>query len=137
MMSRIRIELDGVTAVAELKDEGAPKGTEFVLSKLPLSTRVVHATRSGNCAVVADDSLTSDAGVEGQVSMYYPNMVAYDASRGYLVFAYGQGQARSSTGTHWVTYLGDIVEGGEAFARKLQDTRDGGGALDIRIEQEG
>lgn len=134
-MTKLRITIDGVTAVAELKDAAAPNGVAAVLAALPLQTRVVHASRSGNCAVVHDGALRDEAaGIEGQVSMYYPGMVAYDPVRGYLVLAYGQGQARSNTGTHWVTYLGDVVGNAAELAAKLQDTRDHA-ALDVLIEQ--
>ena len=135
-MTNLKISVDGVTAVAALKDDAAPKSTEKILGALPLTTTLVHASRSGNCAVAHDDSL-ADASlpIEGQVSMYYPNMVAYDPVRGYIVLAYGQGQARSSTCTHWVTYLGEIVEGAAELAAKVQETREGGGTLEIRFER--
>ncbi|WP_162606430.1 DUF3830 family protein [Jiangella asiatica] len=133
-MTKLRITIDGVSAVAELKDAAAPAGVAAVVGALPLRTRFVHASRSGNCAVAHDASLQHPSvGIEGQVSMYYPGMLAYDPARGHLVLAYGQGQARSNTGTHWVTYLGDVVENLAELAVKLQDTRDHG-ALDVRIE---
>lgn len=135
-MASIKITIDGVTAVAELNDV-ATRGSEKVLSSLPLTTRMVHASRSGNCAVVQDETLRDDSvAVENQVSMYYPGMVAYDPARGYLVLAYGQGQARSRIGTHWVTYLGDITQGRDQLVPKLQETRDGDGAREVRIERE-
>lgn len=72
-MTKLRITVDGVTAVAELKDAAAPNGVAAVLATLPLRARVVHASRSGNCAVVHDAALRDEtAGIEGQVSMYYP-----------------------------------------------------------------
>lgn len=135
-MTRLKISIDGVTAFAELKDTSA-RGVEKVSGALPLSVRLTHATRSGSCAIVAHDSLRdANIAIENQVSMYYPGMLAYDPVRGYLVLAYGQGQARSQTGVHWVSYLGDVTEGADALAAKLQDTRDRG-ASDITIEREG
>ncbi len=135
-MSRIKVSVDGAQAVVELKGSSA-KSIEKVGSALPLTTRLVHASRSGNCAVAAADSLRDEGvGIENQVSMFYPGMVAYDPARGYLVLSYGQGQARSNTGTHWVTYLGDVVEGMDELAAKLAQTREGAGALDITFERE-
>ena len=132
-MSRIVITAGGVRAVAELKST-SERGTAHVLGLLPLTAKLSHATRSGNCAIASADALRDESvGVETQVSMYYPGMLALDAARGHLVLAYGQGQARSQTGTHWVTYLGDVVEGADDLAVKLQETRDVG-ASEIRFE---
>lgn len=126
-MTQLVIKIGETEARAELKDASSPRGVAHLRATLPLTTRLTHATRSGNCAVAAHESLQSpDAGIETQVSMYYPGMVAYDAERGYVVLAYGQGQARSGTGVHWVTHLGDLVSGADELAVALQGARDRG-----------
>ena len=132
-MASIRVTVDGVTADVEILPS-AVKAAEHLLDALPLEIPLEHATRSGNCAIATDASLRDESiPIEGQVSMYYPNMVAFDPARGYLVFAYGQGQARSATGTHWVTHFGTVVSGASELAARLQSTRDVG-ATTIRIE---
>lgn len=132
-MSMLRITVDGVSAVAEI-NVGAEVSAEHIFAVLPMEVPLEHATRSGNCAVaIAPELIDASLPIELQVSMYYPNMIAFDPVRGYLVLAYGQGQARSAMGTHWVTHLGTVLDGAE-LAVKLQNTRDVGKST-VRFEK--
>lgn len=126
MTATITIAVDEIRATLTLRDQTAPQTAAHLLGSIPDSATVVHATRSGNCASVTLADGPTELPVEGQVSMYYPGMVAFDPSTSELVLAYGQGQARSPYGTHWVTYAGDVTEGLEQLAAKLQEARDQG-----------
>lgn len=126
MTATITIMVDDVRATLTLREASAPHTAAHLLSSIPKSVTVTHATRSGNCVSVSLADGHTELPVEAQVSMYYPGMVAFDPTTSELVLAYGQGQARSPYGTHWVTYAGDVTEGFEHLAAKLQDARDHG-----------
>ena len=122
-MRTIELEVNGVVATATLQS-GAPQSANKLWNALPLEIPLTHAIRSGNCAEATADALVdADQKVEGQVSFFYPGMVAYRPSTGELTFAYGQGQARSATGTHWVTYLAHIDAGEDAIYKAWEQTR--------------
>lgn len=123
-MRRIEVKVDDTIAVVSLRVDRAPNATQLLLDALPLEGTLRHARWSGNCAKAQFDGLLKELHVEDQVSFCYPNSLVYRPDLGELTWAYGQAQIRDWRGTHWATYLGDVVENREALSRKLQDTRD-------------
>ena len=122
-MRIIELEVNGVVATATLRS-GAPQSADKLWNALPLEIPLIHTTRSGNSAeATADVLVDSDQKVESQVSFFYPGMIAYRPSTGELTFAYGQGQARNPTGTHWVTYLAQVDAGGDTIYKAWEQTR--------------
>lgn len=137
-MKRIEIEVGGVVATATLKETAAPGAVVKIWDALPLQAPLIHAIRSGNCAEATSDALVQpNQAVENQVSFFYPGMLAYRPTTGELTFAYGQGQARSETGAHWVTYVADLDDGGAAIYKQWERTRSvGATSIQIRRQEE-
>lgn len=123
-MRQIEIQVGDVVATATLRTDAAPELTARLWDALPIEVPLVHAIRSGNCAEATCAELVDpDQKVESQVSFFYPGMVAYRPATGELTFAYGQGQARSETGTHWVSYVGQVDGSGDDIFTAWEATR--------------
>lgn len=138
-MSRIKVEIDGVTAEGELFESKAPSSAEKVLSTLPLAGVLRHTRVSGNCAEFAAPELqAAGAVIENQVSFLDPASISYRPDTGTLIFSYGQAQARSATANLWVVGLGRILSNHDAFYAQLQAARDKGPRqITIRRGEEG
>jgi hypothetical protein len=137
-MQQIEIQVGDVTATATLRADAAPVLTGKLWEALPVELPLRHAVRSGNCAEAASPDLADpELKVESQVSFFYPGMVAYRPGTGELTFAYGQGQARSETGTHWVSYIGQIDGNGADIFKAWEATRSvGASSVSIRRKEE-
>jgi hypothetical protein len=136
-MRQIEIQVGDVVATATLRTDAAPKTTARLWDALPVEVPLIHAIRSGNCAEATVDGLVEPAQkVESQVSFFYPGMIAYRPATGELTFAYGQGQARSEIGTHWVSYVADVDPADNAIYRAWEATRSVG-ASSVSIRKKG
>jgi hypothetical protein len=137
-MRQIEIQVGDVVATATLRTDAAPNVTAKLWAALPLDVPLSHAIRSGNCAEAsAADLVEPDQKVESQVSFFYPGMVAYRPLTGELTFAYGQGQARSETGTHWVSFVGQIDGDGKDIFAAWERTRSvGASSVAIRRKED-
>jgi hypothetical protein len=133
-MRQIQIQVGDVIATATLRTDAAPALAAKLWDALPLELPLRHAVRSGNCAEATSPDLADPAlKVESQVSFFYPGMVAFRPATGELTFAYGQGQARSETGTHWVSYVGQVDADGTDIFKAWEATRSvGASAVSIR-----
>jgi hypothetical protein len=137
-MPKIEIQVGDVVATATLRTDAAPTVAAKLWDALPLEVPLIHAIRSGNVAEATVAQLVEPAQkVESQVSFFYPGMVTYRPATGELTFAYGQGQARSETGTHWVSYVGQIDGDGKDIFAAWERTRSvGASSVAIRRKED-
>src|SRR5919202_1944749 len=106
MPKLIELEADGVTVVAALHEDLAPKAVGRLWEVLPL---------------------------ENQVSFYVPGTIGYRPEHGELAFSYGQAQARSLVGNGWATHCATLHGELGPFLQTLQRTqREGAKRLVIR-----
>lgn len=136
-MRKIEIQVGDVVATATLRTDAAPTLAAKLWDALPVEAPLLHAVRSGNCAeATCADLADPEQKVESQVSFFYPGMIAYRPATGGLTFAYGQGQARSETGTHWVSYIGQVDTGDDEIFAAWERTRSvGASSVTIRKKE--
>lgn len=137
MAKRIRLALDGVSAVAELLEAEAPLTTRKLWDALPFDETFRHARRSGATGYFLSPRLRDAAlPFENRVSFYVPGTIDLKPAHGELVIPYGQAQARTVTGNEYATCLARFIGEHAAFLdviRRMQ--REGKKQLSITREQ--
>jgi hypothetical protein len=149
MGTRIRIEFvdEGVSAVAELDEKGAPKSCAAVIEALPQSGDAHHATYSGSeIAFMLDRDL--GIGLENATSKVIPGDLAYTRFDGGVMYGFPESFSelawfydRDATpsmpdGPVRMNIIGTFVEGFEEFARICRAMRRSG-VKPVRITIEG
>jgi hypothetical protein len=130
----IELEADGITAVAALHEDLAPKTVDRLWNALPVEQKLRHVRWGGNAAYVLVPELEDPSfPVENQVSFYVPGTIGYRPEHGELAFSYGQAQARSLAGNGWATHFAPLKGDTTEFLKVLQRTqREGAKRLVIR-----
>jgi len=145
---RIRLEVEGVAAVAELTEALSPRTTEAFWQSLPIEAALTPAKWSGQaCTIVPGGGPINDLdALENPVCSIYPGYLvarpllvpgAGGGSLGAhltaglphltpLLIAYGPSEFRWHLGTDYVTRVAKIVENRAAFLAVLARTHDEG-----------
>ncbi len=133
----IELEADGVTAVASLHEDVAPKTVDRIWNALPVEQKLRHVRWSGNAAYVLVPELEDPSfPLENQVSFYVSGAVAYRPEHGELAFSYGQAQARDLAGNGWASHFATLQGDTAEFLKMLQRTqREGAKRLVIRRKE--
>ena len=128
MARRVRIELDGVAAIAELCEELSPKMSEAFWSTLPIDTTIAPAKWSGNAVFLMprDEHFKDVIENENAVCSIYPGYIVARPRGTEILIAYGQSEYRWATGTDYVTRVARIIEGRAAILPLLARTHDEG-----------
>ncbi|MDE3111312.1 MAG: DUF3830 family protein [Chloroflexota bacterium] len=137
MAKRIRLSLDGVTAVAELNEAEAPLASRKLWDALPFDEIFRHVRRSGAAGYFLSPKLRDAAmPFEDRVSFYVRGTICLKPVHGEIAIPYGQAQARTVTGNEYATCLARFVGDHAAFLdviRRMQ--REGKKQLSITREQ--
>ena len=137
MPKLIELEADGVTVVAALHEDLAPKAVGRLWEVLPIEQTLRHVRWGGNAAYVLVPELKDLAlPLENQVSFYVPGTIGYRPEHGELAFSYGQAQARSLVGNGWAIHCATLQGELGPFLQTLQRTqREGAKRLVIRRKE--
>jgi hypothetical protein len=136
MARRIRIDVDGVSALAELHDDLAPLTAEALWRTLPISAMVTSSIWSGQAAAFEPGgaALAEVTQLENPVCTIYPGTLAVAPGGTEVLIGYGPNEYRNELGTIYASRVGRIVEGRAGLLKKLAATHDEG-ELPIRISQ--
>jgi hypothetical protein len=139
MARRIRLNLDGVEAVARLHEEAAPETVARLWAVLPIETTLRHVRWSGDAGYILISQLADKAHpVENRISFYPPASIAFRPEHGEMAFSYGQAQARDQAHVAaWACHLGTLETNVGAFLARVEATRaEGGKPLRLAREEE-
>ena len=125
---RIRLEVEGVQAVAELCEELSPKSCEAFWKSLPIDTTLVAAKWSGQACFFhpGEGPLREVAELENPVCSIYPGTIVVRPRGSEALMAYGPSEYRWAIGTDYVSRVARIVENRAAFLKVLARTHDEG-----------
>lgn len=127
MVRQIELEVDGVTAVAELLEEKAPKLCQRLWDALPMEQTLRHVRWGGNAAYFISRELRDPSfPLENRYAFYDPATIAFKPEHGEFAFSYGQAQARSLSGNGWSIHFANIEGDAEPFLRVLAATQHDG-----------
>jgi hypothetical protein len=134
----IELEVEGVTAVAELLDDVSPEAAEAFWSSLPLDVRILQ-TKWAGAAVYFRPPPSAVAAVkelENPVCSIYPGTLVYSPDGGELLIAHAASEYRRHVGTDYVSRIAEIVENRAPFLAVLSRMRDEG-AKHLSIRRRG
>lgn len=127
-MRRIKVEVDGASAMGDLEDIASPATAEAFWQTLPIETMVWQDGWSGLAAVFAPGgtALASAPDAEAIVCSIYQGTLLI-APRGEKAFlAYGVAEYRDETGTLYGARVARMREGWPDLRRKLAALVDDG-----------
>jgi hypothetical protein len=112
MGRRIRYEIAGVTAIAELYDDLSPRMAEAVWSVLPLDVTLVHVKWSGFAGFFqpGEGPWNAVTELEYPVCSIYPGTLVARPGGSELLLAYGPSEYRWAIGVDYVTPVAKTVE---------------------------
>lgn len=128
MARRIRIDVEGTSAVAELCEDLSPKMTEAFWRTLPLDTTLAPAKWSGRAVFIhpGSEHLKAVTANENGVCAIYPGYIVARPGGSEILIAYGQSEYRWGVGTDYVTRVARMVEGRAELLAVLARTHDEG-----------
>ena len=138
MGRRVRLEVEGVQAVAELYEELSPRTTAAFWESLPIEEALIPAKWSGQACFFHPGSgpLREVRELESPVCSIYPGTLVVRPGGSEALIAYGASEYRWAIGTDYVTRVARIVDNGPAFLQVLARTHDEGEKR-IRVTREG
>ena len=128
MGRRIKIDVDGTVATAELHDEDSPKTAEAFWQSLPIETAVWQDAWAGNAVAFrpGGNALADAPESEAIVCSIYPGTLVV-APRGEQAFiSYGVSEYRDEMGTQYAARVARLREGYAELAKKLATIHDEG-----------
>ncbi len=125
---RIQLEVDGVSAIAELHDDISPRTVEAFWQSLPIDTQLTMSKWSGaaSCFPLPDGPLAHIDGLESPVCSIYPGTLVVAPQTREALIGHGQAEYRRHVGTDYATRVARIVEYRSEFLRVLGRMRDEG-----------
>jgi hypothetical protein len=148
-VTRVRIKLGGVEAIAELDERGAPKTTSWLKGTLPIAAQAVHSMENGReVYVILDDARLLEEENQtiyqtvGDLVVYYKPAIFVKAEwprhiRDYLVigFIYERDSAIRGISAPLATNLvGRITEGLDTLAHEApRMRREGMGKMSLSL----
>lgn len=125
---RIRLEVDGVTAIAELLEALSPSTTDAFWQTLPIETILTHAKWSGQACLFdpGEGPLRGIDSLENPVCSIYPGHLVARPRGSELLIAYGPAEYRWHLGTDYVTRVARVVDNGAELRRVLARMHDEG-----------
>src|SRR5437899_9353969 len=102
---RIRLEVEGVSAVAELSEELSPKTTDAFWQSLPIETDLLPAKWSGQACFFHPGRVQLQAvtELENPVCSIYPGTLVMRPGGSEALIAYGPSEYRWATGTDYTS----------------------------------
>jgi hypothetical protein len=128
MARRVRLEVDGVAAIAELLEALSPRTTEAFWQTLPIQVTLTAAKWSGQACLFhpADGPLRAIDALESPVCSIYPGYLVARPRGSEMLIAYGPAEYRWHLGPDYVTRVARVVENGGELRRVLARTHDEG-----------
>jgi hypothetical protein len=128
MARQIRIEVDGVSATAELCDDLSPKTTEAFWQTLPVETTLSPAKWSGNACFFhpGGEHLRQLSANEAPVTSIYPGYLVTRPGGTEALIAYGASEYRWAVGTDYTTRVARITDRNSELLKVLARTHDEG-----------
>ena len=125
---RIQLDVDGVSATAELQDESAPKTAEALWQSLPIEAELTMSKWSGaaSCFRLPDGPLAELTELESPVCSIYPGTLVVARPTREALIGHGLAEYRRHVGTDYATPAARIVENRTDFLRVLARMRDEG-----------
>lgn len=135
---RIRLNVGGVEAVAELCEDVSPKAAAAFWESLPIEKKLTPAKWSGRACFLHPDAapLKEITSLENPVTSIYPGYIVMRPRGSEILISYGEAEYRWAVGVDYVTRLAKVVENGAALTDRLAQTHDTG-ATQIKITREG
>ncbi len=128
MARQIRIEVDGVSAVAELCEDLSPKTAEAFWQTLPIDTTLMPAKWSGNACFFEPGGgyLKQIAANEAPVASIYPGYIVTRPGGTEALIAYGASEYRWATGTDYTTRVARLKDRNSELLKVLARMHDEG-----------
>jgi hypothetical protein len=136
MARRIHLDLEGISAIAELRDDLSPRMAEAFWISLPIERPLSPAKWSGlGCFLHPEsDAMREVTELEHPVCSIYPGTIVARPGGSEILMSYGASEYRWGIGTDYTTPIATIVENFAAFRETLARTHDVG-AKHIAIRQ--
>ena len=128
MARQIRIEVDGVSAVAELCEDLSPKTAEAFWQTLPIETTLMPAKWSGNACFFepGGEHLKQLSTNEAPVASIYPGYLVTRPGGTEALIAYGASEYRWATGTDYTTRVARVKDRNSELLKALARMHDEG-----------
>jgi hypothetical protein len=128
MARQIRIEVEGVSAVAELCEDLSPKTAEAFWQSLPIETTLMPAKWSGNACFFepGGEHLKQVTTNEAPVASIYPGYLVTRPGGTEALIAYGVSEYRWATGTDYTTRVARVTDRTSELLKVLSRTHDEG-----------
>jgi len=125
---RIQVEVDGVSAIAELCDDLSPKTAEAFWQTLPIETTLAPAKWSGSACYFrpGGEHLKTVTANEAPVAAIYPGYIVTRPSGSEALIAYGASEYRWAVGTDYTTRVAHLVDRDSELLKVLARTHDEG-----------
>jgi hypothetical protein len=128
MARRIEVNLEGVTAVAELRDDLSPRMAEAFWRSLPIERTLSPMKWSGlGCFLQPDsEAMRAVTELEHPVCSIYPGTLVARPGGSEILLSYGAAEFRWGIGTDYTTPVATIVENFAPFREALSKMHDEG-----------
>ncbi|MCA1647936.1 MAG: DUF3830 family protein [Chloroflexi bacterium] len=128
MARRIQLEVDGVSAIAELCEDLSPNTTEAFWQTLPIETTLAPAKWSGSACYFrpGGDHLKTMTTNEAPVASIYPGYLVTRPGGSEALIAYGASEYRWAVGTDYTTRVARLVDRTSDLLKVLARTHDEG-----------
>jgi len=116
VVRRVRVEVDGVSAVASLCEDVSPLTTEAFWNSLPIETTLAPAKWSGQACYFrpGGDHLKTVTQNENGVCSIYPGYIVTRPAGSEALIAYGPSEYRWAVGTDYTTRVARLDGDGRA-----------------------
>jgi uncharacterized protein DUF3830 len=109
---QVRIEVDGVSAVAQLLDDLSPRMAEAFWQSLPVETTLSHAMWSGSACYYYPEPgpMREIAELENPVCSIYPGYIVARPRGSEVMISYGRAEYRWNIGTDYLTPIAKLTD---------------------------
>jgi len=136
---RIVLSAGGVTTVARLEHELAPRTAALLLRLLPITATLRQSRWSGESTwVKMPEFLDADIPLENPSTFMCAGTVHLTPSKGYFGLPYGQAQSRHEGVNTWDNVVGNLEDGSEEFLAVLRSIRRTGAVeltIDVKVDE--
>jgi hypothetical protein len=124
MSRKVRVEVDGVSSIAELCEEVSPLTTEAFWQALPIEATLAPAKWSGQACYFrpGGDRLKTVTTNESAVCSIYPGYIVTRPGGSEALIAYGPSEYRWAVGTDYTTRVARLREGRDELLRTIART---------------
>ena len=128
MARRIRIEVEGTVATAELLDEVSPRTAEAFWQTLPIDTAIWQDGWAGLASVFRPGGTALADAPEGEaiVCSIYPGTLVVTPRGEQAFISYGVAEYRDEMGTQYAARVARVRDGLPELAKKLASIPDEG-----------